>query len=70
MNVSVTNTFLYLPQGISTDTYLGPISHGLLGDIVSMYQNMDIKYQNNLQHMGLSNISIIYNRWDYRGLSM
>ena len=34
--------------GILPDTYLVPVSNGLLGDIVSMYQNRDIKYQNNL----------------------
>ena len=46
---------------ILPDTYLVPVSNGLLGDIVSMYQNMDIKYQNNLQYMGFSNIIINYN---------
>ena len=39
--------------GILPDTYLVLVSYGLLGDIVSMYQNMDIKYLNNLQYMGL-----------------
>ena len=68
----VTNTFLYLPQvhwGYLPDIYLVPVSHGL-GDIISIYQYMGIKYQNNLQYMGLSNITIIYNIWDYEGLSM
>ena len=55
--------------GILPDTYLVPVSHGL-GDIISIYQYMDIKYQNNLQYMGLSNITIIYNIWHYGGLSM
>ena len=55
--------------GILPDTYLVPVSHGL-GDIISIYQYMNVKYQNNLQYMGLSNISIIYIRWDYGGLSM
>ena len=34
--------------GILPDTYLVPVSNWLLGDIVSMYQNMYMKYQNNL----------------------
>ena len=38
--------------GILPDTYLVQVSHGL-GDIISIYQYMDIKYQNNLQYMGL-----------------
>ena len=67
--------------GILPDAYLVPVSNGLLGDIVSMYQNMNIKYQNNLLYMGFSNITInynmglskismIYNIWDYAVLSM
>ena len=38
--------------GILPDFYLVPVSHGL-GDIISIYQYMDIKYHNNLQYMGL-----------------
>ena len=55
--------------GILPDTYLVPVSHGL-GDIISIYQYMDIKYHNNLQYRGLSNITIIYNIRDYGGLAM
>ena len=47
--------------GILPDMYLVPVSNGLLGDIVSMFQNLGVKYQNNLQHMGFSNITMNYN---------